>query len=309
MMPDRRSSRRRHRRRSGRPCGGGASRAARHPPADFRARRRGRRLAARMGACAGLLAVALQHRRRRARAARGIRLAAPDADALPNGGEIVAHYLQAAGGAAGDRSEPEARRDGDRHHARGPRQGVVGRAGDSRPSSSAMSMRDGAEHRARARAVIDASGTWTQPNPIGVDGLSVPGEAAAAKRHRLWHSRRGQARARALCRQARPGRRRRPFGDQRRAGADGTAAGGAAHRDLLGAAPQQHRQAAWRRPQRRAARTRRARPCRQAGDGRRPAQDAGAVRGRAHVARRRWRAGRRRCSAASRSSSTSIASS
>jgi thioredoxin reductase len=34
----------------------------------------------------------------------------------------------------------------------------------------------GQEERIRARAVIDASGTWTQPNPIGIDGLAVPGE-------------------------------------------------------------------------------------------------------------------------------------
>ena len=33
-----------------------------------------------------------------------------------------------------------------------------------------------------ARAVIDASGTWTQPNPIGVDGLAVPGEALSSDR-------------------------------------------------------------------------------------------------------------------------------
>ena len=38
------------------------------------------------------------------------------------------------------------------------------------------------EHRLLARAVIDASGTWTQPNPIGVDGLTVPGEALASDR-------------------------------------------------------------------------------------------------------------------------------
>ncbi|NTF50968.1 NAD(P)-binding domain-containing protein [Rhizobium rhizogenes] len=36
------------------------------------------------------------------------------------------------------------------------------------------------EERLRVRAVIDATGTWTQPNPIGVDGLPVPGEAAAS---------------------------------------------------------------------------------------------------------------------------------
>ena len=31
-----------------------------------------------------------------------------------------------------------------------------------------------------ASAVIDASGTWTLPNPMGIDGLSVPGERGAA---------------------------------------------------------------------------------------------------------------------------------
>src|SRR5690606_35240957 len=35
------------------------------------------------------------------------------------------------------------------------------------------------EHRVLARAVIDASGTWGSPNPLGTDGLPVPGEADA----------------------------------------------------------------------------------------------------------------------------------
>jgi thioredoxin reductase len=38
------------------------------------------------------------------------------------------------------------------------------------------------EHRVLVRAVIDASGTWTQPNPIGVDGLTIQGERLAASR-------------------------------------------------------------------------------------------------------------------------------
>lgn len=38
------------------------------------------------------------------------------------------------------------------------------------------------EHRLVARAVIDASGTWRKPNPMGVDGLPVPGEAEASDR-------------------------------------------------------------------------------------------------------------------------------
>ena len=36
------------------------------------------------------------------------------------------------------------------------------------------------EERFLARAVIDASGTWNQPNPIGADGLFAPGERALA---------------------------------------------------------------------------------------------------------------------------------
>jgi hypothetical protein len=38
------------------------------------------------------------------------------------------------------------------------------------------------EHRILASAVIDASGTWWRPNPIGIDGLAVPGERDAAAR-------------------------------------------------------------------------------------------------------------------------------
>jgi thioredoxin reductase len=37
-----------------------------------------------------------------------------------------------------------------------------------------------AEHRVRARAVIDASGTWSQPNPAGADGVPAIGERTAA---------------------------------------------------------------------------------------------------------------------------------
>lgn len=38
---------------------------------------------------------------------------------------------------------------------------------------------DGQEHETSARAVIDASGAWSGPNPIGVNGLPVLGEAEA----------------------------------------------------------------------------------------------------------------------------------
>lgn len=42
--------------------------------------------------------------------------------------------------------------------------------------------RDGVEERHFARAVIDASGTWTGPNPLGAGGLPAVGENAHADR-------------------------------------------------------------------------------------------------------------------------------
>ena len=40
-----------------------------------------------------------------------------------------------------------------------------------------------------ARAVIDATGSWVTPNPIGADGLFAPGERSQCRQDRLWHSR------------------------------------------------------------------------------------------------------------------------
>lgn len=41
---------------------------------------------------------------------------------------------------------------------------------------------DGEVHELRARAVIDATGTWNQPNPVGANGLHAIGEADARDR-------------------------------------------------------------------------------------------------------------------------------
>jgi thioredoxin reductase len=41
---------------------------------------------------------------------------------------------------------------------------------------------DGREEAIRARAVIDASGTWARPNPLGASGLPAVGERALAER-------------------------------------------------------------------------------------------------------------------------------
>lgn len=49
------------------------------------------------------------------------------------------------------------------------------------PFSVIVQGEDGRERQELAAAVIDTSGTWSQPNPIGTNGLPVPGEIAAAK--------------------------------------------------------------------------------------------------------------------------------
>ena len=51
---------------------------------------------------------------------------------------------------------------------------------DSAPFEIRWTDADGNEQATLARAVIDASGTWTQPNPMGVDGLPVLGERSMA---------------------------------------------------------------------------------------------------------------------------------
>ena len=53
-------------------------------------------------------------------------------------------------------------------------------AATSSPSPSTSWPPTAAESRLDARAVIDASGTWTQPNPAGADGLPALGERQRA---------------------------------------------------------------------------------------------------------------------------------
>lgn len=99
----------------------------------------------------------------------------PKAKALPNGGEIVAQYLeplaalpQIAENLILNATVTAISREG--------KDKVSSVDRDKAPFVVCYSDRNGDEHRVRARAVIDASGTWTRPNPIGVDGLPVPGE-------------------------------------------------------------------------------------------------------------------------------------
>ncbi|MDB5556968.1 MAG: pyridine nucleotide-disulfide oxidoreductase family protein [Rhizobium sp.] len=104
---------------------------------------------------------------------------APDADYHPNGKEIVEDYLaplsrlpQIARGLKLGSTVMAITRKGLNK--------VASRDRDSAPFVVRYEQ-NGIERDVVVRAVIDASGTWGQPNPLGVDGLSVPGERPLAK--------------------------------------------------------------------------------------------------------------------------------
>jgi thioredoxin reductase len=104
----------------------------------------------------------------------------PDPEGAPTGAEIVERYL-----------EPLAALPQIAPHIRfGARVTGIARRGHDKmktPSREAapfvvrIQCPDGGEEQLLARAVIDASGTWNLPNPLGADGLPALGEAAATR--------------------------------------------------------------------------------------------------------------------------------
>jgi thioredoxin reductase len=109
---------------------------------------------------------------------RGWRMPAPDA--FPTGGEIVAKYLEPLAALpelagvmeTGARVMAVSRHDLDK---------VVSRGREERPFLLSV-VTAGGHRRDLARAVIDASGTWASPNPLGADGLPADGEVELADR-------------------------------------------------------------------------------------------------------------------------------
>jgi thioredoxin reductase len=108
----------------------------------------------------------------------------PDDAAYPTGGEWVASYLAPLAAALGERVRFGARVVG---VARRGRDRVVDAGRESEPLAVHVRTADGTEERITAQGLIDASGTWATPNPLGGDGLPAIGEAAASDRiaHRV----------------------------------------------------------------------------------------------------------------------------
>jgi thioredoxin reductase len=98
-------------------------------------------------------------------------------DGYPTGGEWIKRYLAPLAAALGERVRYGVRVTG---LSRRGRDRLVSAGRDGQPFTVHLVDHDGTEFRLEARAVVDASGTWTQPNPAGADGLPALGERAAA---------------------------------------------------------------------------------------------------------------------------------
>ncbi|WP_318209394.1 NAD(P)-binding domain-containing protein [Streptomyces sp. SJL17-1] len=103
----------------------------------------------------------------------------PDADTYPTGGDWAAAYLQPLADLLGDKIRLDARVTG---ISRTGRDRVVDADREQQPFTVHVRYGDGRDERVLARAVIDASGTWSTPSPAGGDGLPALGERAAADR-------------------------------------------------------------------------------------------------------------------------------
>jgi cation diffusion facilitator CzcD-associated flavoprotein CzcO len=98
----------------------------------------------------------------------------PDPEVYPTGREWAERYLQPLAAVLGERVRLNTAVTG---VARRGRDRVVDAGRDTEP----LVVHAGDE-RIVARAVIDASGTWSSPNPLGGDGLPAVGERAAGER-------------------------------------------------------------------------------------------------------------------------------
>lgn len=104
----------------------------------------------------------------------------PDAEAFPTADELVAHYLEplASLPELAPAIETKARVVA---ISRWGADKVRGSGRGTRPFMLVVETADGTR-RDSARAVIDASGTWRTPNPLGAGGIAAEGEAEFADR-------------------------------------------------------------------------------------------------------------------------------
>ncbi|WP_030722119.1 NAD(P)-binding domain-containing protein [Streptomyces sp. NRRL F-2580] len=103
----------------------------------------------------------------------------PEPAAYPSGADWAGLYLQPLADVLGARVRYDATVTG---VSRAGRDRIVDADRESRPFLVRYESGDGREQRVLARAVIDASGTWSTPGPAGGSGLPALGEKAARDR-------------------------------------------------------------------------------------------------------------------------------
>ncbi|WP_457030501.1 FAD-dependent oxidoreductase [Kitasatospora sp. P5_F3] len=103
----------------------------------------------------------------------------PDGSAYPSGADWAEQYLQPLADVLGDKVRYNATVTG---VARAGRDRTVDSGRDTQPFTVHLTTTDGREERISAAAVIDASGTWSTPSPLGADGLPALGEKTHAAR-------------------------------------------------------------------------------------------------------------------------------
>jgi thioredoxin reductase len=103
----------------------------------------------------------------------------PDGTSYPTGGGWAEQYLQPLAAALGDKVRYGVTVTG---VARAGRDRIVDADRDEQPFTIHILGTDGREERITARSVIDASGTWSTPGPMGADGLPALGEKTATDR-------------------------------------------------------------------------------------------------------------------------------
>lgn len=96
----------------------------------------------------------------------------------PTGAQWISGYLAPLAAVLGDRVRYGTRVVG---VSRSGRDRLVDAGRGDQPFTVHIHLTRGEEERLQARAVIDASGTWSSPNPAGADGLPALGERDAAR--------------------------------------------------------------------------------------------------------------------------------
>lgn len=104
----------------------------------------------------------------------------PDPEAYPTGADWVRDYLDPLGTLLGDRVVLTGRRVSG--VARAERDLLVDSGRADQPFVLHVQDSGGASQRLLARAVVDCSGTWGAPNPLGAEGYPAAGESAAVDR-------------------------------------------------------------------------------------------------------------------------------